>query len=150
VEKVGSGTKLVEQAGATMHEVVDSVRRVTDIVGAISAATDEQNAGIAQVHQAITQMDQVTQQNAALVEETAAAAQLLREQADELAQAVAAFTIDAGLARPAGRPARLAPVKVAPVRSRNMVPVAKKPARSKPLASPSATPAAVGDGWEEF
>jgi methyl-accepting chemotaxis protein len=146
VEKVGSGTKLVEQAGATMHEVVDSVRRVTDIVGAISAATDEQNAGIAQVHQAITQMDQVTQQNAALVEETAAAAQLLREQADELAQAVAAFTIDAGLTRPVSRPARLAPIKVAPVRNRSVVTLAKKPARS----AAAAAPAAVGDGWEEF
>jgi methyl-accepting chemotaxis protein len=146
VEKVGSGTKLVEQAGATMHEVVDSVRRVTDIVGAISAATDEQNAGIAQVHQAITQMDQVTQQNAALVEETAAAAQLLREQADELAQAVAAFTIDAGMMRPATRPARQAQVMIAPARSRSMVAVAKKPARP----APAPAPAAVGDGWEEF
>jgi methyl-accepting chemotaxis protein len=146
VEKVGSGTKLVEQAGATMHEVVDSVRRVTDIVGAISAATDEQNAGIAQVHQAITQMDQVTQQNAALVEETAAAALLMREQADELAQAVAAFTIDAGSMRPVSRPARLAPIKVAPVRSRSVVTVAKKPARP----APAPAPAAVGDGWEEF
>jgi methyl-accepting chemotaxis protein len=146
VEKVGSGTKLVEQAGATMHEVVDSVRRVTDIVGAISAATDEQNAGIAQVHQAITQMDQVTQQNASLVEETAAAAQLLREQADELAQAVAAFTIDAGMMRTASRPARQAPVKIASARSRSVVTVAKKPARS----APAAAPAAVGDGWEEF
>jgi methyl-accepting chemotaxis protein len=148
VEKVGSGTKLVEQAGATMHEVVDSVRRVTDIVGAISAATDEQNAGIAQVHQAITQMDQVTQQNAALVEETAAAAQLLREQADELAQAVAAFTIDAGMMRPVSRPARQAPVKIASARSRSVVTVAKKPARSAPAPAPA--PASVGDGWEEF
>ena len=94
VDKVGSGTRLVEQAGATMHEVVNSVRQVTDIVGEISAATTEQNAGIAQVHQAITQMDQVTQQNAALVEETAAASQSLQDQASSQAQVVGAFKID--------------------------------------------------------
>ena len=70
VEKVGSGTKLVEQAGTTMQEVVASIKQVTDIVGEISAATQEQNDGIAQVHQAVTQMDETTQQNSALVEQT--------------------------------------------------------------------------------
>jgi len=94
VEKVGSGTKLVEQAGATMHEVVSSVRQVTDVMGEISAATSEQNAGIAQVHQAISQMDQVTQQNAALVEQTAAASQSLQDQAGTQAQVVSAFKIE--------------------------------------------------------
>jgi methyl-accepting chemotaxis protein-2 (aspartate sensor receptor) len=73
VGKVEVGSKQVEQAGTTMQEVVDSVRRVTDIMAEISHASEEQRAGISQVHEAITQMDQVTQQNAALVEEAAAA-----------------------------------------------------------------------------
>ncbi|MES2126501.1 MAG: methyl-accepting chemotaxis protein [Pseudomonadota bacterium] len=101
VEKVDTGTRLVEQAGATMGEVVASVKQVTDIVAEISAATAEQNSGIAQVHQAIAQMDQGTQQNAALVEETAAASQNMQEQAASLAEAVSAFTIEA---MPAAKP----------------------------------------------
>ena len=112
VEKVGSGTRLVEQAGTTMHEVVSSIRQVTDIVAEISAATQEQNDGIAQIHRAITEMDGTTQQNSALVEETAAAAETLREQADMLEQTVAAFTIAAGQGtKPAAKPA---PAKAAP------------------------------------
>jgi methyl-accepting chemotaxis protein len=102
VEKVGSGTKLVEQAGSTMHEVVASIKQVTDIVGEISAATQEQNDGISQVHQAVTGMDKTTQQNSALVEQTAAAAATLRDQADTLEQAVSAFTINATFMRRAG------------------------------------------------
>jgi methyl-accepting chemotaxis protein len=98
VEKVGSGTRLVEQAGTTMHEVVASIQQVTDIVGEISAATQEQNDGIEQVHRAVTEMDQTTQQNAALVEQTAAAATTLRDQADMLEQVVSAFKINAGQA----------------------------------------------------
>ncbi|MBV7537612.1 MCP four helix bundle domain-containing protein [Duganella sp. sic0402] len=98
VEKVGSGTRLVEQAGTTMHEVVASIQQVTDIVGEISAATQEQNDGIEQVHRAVTEMDQTTQQNAALVEQTAAAAATLRDQADMLEQVVSAFNIKAGQA----------------------------------------------------
>jgi methyl-accepting chemotaxis protein len=101
VEKVGSGTKLVVQAGSTMSDVVASVKQVSDIVAEISAATTEQNAGIAQVHQAITQMDQVTQENAALVEQTAAAAQAMQDQAGGLAQAVSAFRIDSSAVRSA-------------------------------------------------
>src|SRR5690606_6992504 len=84
VEKVENGSKLVNQAGTTMGEVVSSVRRVTDIMGEIMAATDEQSTGIEQVNQAITQMDQVTQQNAALVEEAAAAAESMQDQAAAL------------------------------------------------------------------
>jgi methyl-accepting chemotaxis protein len=102
VEKVGSGTKLVEQAGSTMYEVVASIKQVTDIVGEISAATQEQNDGISQVHQAVTGMDQTTQQNSALVKQTAAAAATLRDQADTLEQAVSAFTINATFMRRAG------------------------------------------------
>jgi hypothetical protein len=78
VDKVGSGSKLVEQAGVTMSDIVDSVQRVTQIVGNIADASEEQSAGITQVNQAISQMDQGTQQNAALVEEAAAAAQPCR------------------------------------------------------------------------
>ncbi|MYM90027.1 methyl-accepting chemotaxis protein [Rugamonas sp. FT82W] len=155
VEKVGSGTKLVEQAGTTMHEVVASIKQVTDIVGEISAATQEQNDGIAQVHQAVTQMDQTTQQNSALVEQTAAAAQTLREQADKLERVVSAFKINASYAAQAAPAARPAPVRAAaPV-------VASLPkaaaARPKPAAKPAApapkklkASAASADEWEEF
>jgi len=94
VEKVDSGSKLVEQAGHTMNEVVSSVRRVTDIVGEITEASREQSEGIEQVNQAVTQMDQVTQQNAALVEEAAAAAQSLQDQATSLSHIVGVFKID--------------------------------------------------------
>ena len=115
VEKVDSGSRLVGQAGATMDEIVHSVRRVADIMAEITAASHEQSAGIEQIHQAISQMDQVTQQNAALVEEAASAAQSLEESAAGLAQRVSVFTFgDADpavtatspTARPAGaRPA---------------------------------------------
>jgi methyl-accepting chemotaxis protein len=102
VGAVDAGGKLVEQAGVTMGEVVDSVARVTDIMTEISAASEEQSLGIHQVNQAITQMDQVTQQNAALVEEAAAAAAALQEQAAQLAQAVRIFRLDdAGISVPA-------------------------------------------------
>jgi methyl-accepting chemotaxis protein len=93
VEKVDVGSKLVVQAGATMDEVVASVKRVTDIVGEISAASQEQSTGIEQVNQAITQMDDVTQQNAALVEEAAAASQSLQDQAAHLAHVVSVFKL---------------------------------------------------------
>ena len=94
VSKVGEGSQQVAQAGRTMDEIVDSVRRVTDIMAEITAASQEQNQGIEQINQAITQMDQVTQQNAALVEEAAAAAQSLQEQAAGLSQVVSVFRLD--------------------------------------------------------
>ena len=94
VEKVDSGTKLVDQAGKTMEEIVGSIKRVTDIMAEITAASQEQSAGIEQVNQAITQMDQVTQQNAALVEEAAAAAESMQEQAETLSGAVGTFRLD--------------------------------------------------------
>ena len=93
VEKVHAGTRLVDQAGATMNDIVASVRRVTDIMGEITTASREQSAGIEQVNQAIAQMDDVTQQNAALVEESAAAAASLQEQAVSLAQMVSVFKL---------------------------------------------------------
>ena len=93
VLRVEQGTALVDQAGATMTEVVGAIRRVTDIMGEISAASTEQSTGVAQVGEAVTQMDQATQQNAALVEESAAAADSLKHQAQHLVQAVAVFQL---------------------------------------------------------
>lgn len=93
VERVERGTKLVDRAGATMQDVVASIRRVTDLMGEISSASAEQSAGVAQVGEAVSQMDQATQHNAALVEESAAAAASLETQARELVQAVAAFRL---------------------------------------------------------
>ena len=89
VERVEQGTALVDQAGVTMTEVVSAIRRVTDIMGEISAASTEQSAGVSQVGEAVTQMDQATQHNAALVEESAAAAESLKVRAQQLVQAVA-------------------------------------------------------------
>ncbi|ABD68734.1 methyl-accepting chemotaxis sensory transducer [Rhodoferax ferrireducens T118] len=96
VERVEQGTALVGQAGATMTEVVSSIRRVTDIMGEISAASSEQSAGVSQVGEAVTQMDQATQQNAALVEEMAAAASSLKSQAQDLVGTVAVFKLAQG------------------------------------------------------
>jgi methyl-accepting chemotaxis protein len=93
VDRVEQGTVLVDQAGATMQQVVGSIRRVTDIMGEISLASDEQSHGVAQVVEAIKQMDQVTQQNAALVQEMSAAANSLNSQAQELVQTVAVFKL---------------------------------------------------------
>lgn len=91
VERVEHGTLLVDRAGATMVEVVDSIQRVTEIVAEISSASQEQSMGVSQVGEAVTQMDQATQQNAALVEQSAAAASSLKAQAQSLVQAVAVF-----------------------------------------------------------
>ncbi|PJI95773.1 methyl-accepting chemotaxis protein [Acidovorax sp. 69] len=93
VERVERGTALVDKAGATMSEVVGAIRRVTDIMGEISAASSEQSSGVSQVGEAITQMDQATQQNAALVEQSAAAADSLKTQAGQLVEAVAVFRL---------------------------------------------------------
>ena len=93
VARVEQGTVLVDRAGSTMAEVVASIRRVTDIMGEISAASSEQSAGVAQVGEAVTQMDQATQQNAALVEEMAAAADSLKNQAQDLVQVVSVFQL---------------------------------------------------------
>jgi methyl-accepting chemotaxis protein len=97
VERVEQGTALVDQAGATMTEIVSSIKRVTDIMGEISAASTEQSAGVAQIGEAVSQMDQATQQNAALVEESAAAAESLKQQAQQLVQAVAVFRLNEGM-----------------------------------------------------
>jgi aerotaxis receptor len=94
VDRVAQGTKLVDQAGVTMRQVVDSINRVNHIMGEISAASSEQSAGVAQIGQAVTQMDQVTQQNAALVEQSAAASESLKHQTHHLLNAVSVFKMN--------------------------------------------------------
>ncbi|WP_027803275.1 methyl-accepting chemotaxis protein [Paraburkholderia dilworthii] len=117
VDRVQSGSALVDEAGRTMGEIIGAVQRVTDIMGEIAAASEEQSSGIDQVARAVTQMDEATQQNAALVEEAAAAASSLEDQADKLRGAVAVFQLGDGglktaggaLPRPVPAPARVAP-----------------------------------------
>jgi methyl-accepting chemotaxis protein len=106
VDKVASGSALVDQAGTTMHDVVDGIRRVADIVGEITAASQEQSIGIEQIHHALTQMDQVTQQNAAMVEEATGASQQLQNRAAGLAELVSVFRLGTAPASPARRGAQ--------------------------------------------
>ncbi|MBL8512044.1 MAG: chemotaxis protein [Betaproteobacteria bacterium] len=96
VEKVDTGSRLVADAGQTMNEIVQSVKRVTDIISEISASTQEQSVGITSVNQSVGQLDQMTQQNAALVEQSAAAAESLKDQAAKLSEAVSVFHLQAG------------------------------------------------------
>jgi methyl-accepting chemotaxis protein len=117
VETVAGGTKLVGDAGETMEELLTSVRHVTDIMGEISAASREQTSGIEQINLAVTQMDQVTQQNAALVEEAAAAAEAMQERAEELARVVSVFTLDAAHTGAARAAAQAGDVRAIPLKS---------------------------------
>ncbi|MDP2000990.1 MAG: methyl-accepting chemotaxis protein [Rhodoferax sp.] len=176
VERVEHGTALVDQAGTTMTEVVSSIRRATDLMGEISAASNEQSLGVSQVGEAVTQMDQVTQQNAALVEEMAAAAGSLKSQAQELVQVVAMFKLggsdlpQAVVPRPVAvraHPSKAAPYKGAERResprsasasaARNHENGVKPP--NKPAAQPApaakaapraSTPKGGDDDWETF
>jgi len=100
VDRVEAGTALVGDARLTMAEIVGQVRRVSDLIGEIGAASSEQSTGIGQVGDAIMQLDQVTQQNAALVEESAAAAESLKSQAEQLSRVVAAFQLASDPAQP--------------------------------------------------
>ncbi|WP_431479044.1 methyl-accepting chemotaxis protein [Massilia eburnea] len=172
VVQVNAGTSLVQQAGTTMGEVVTSVRRVTDIMGEITSASREQSVGIDEVNQAIGQMDQVTQQNAALVEEAAAAAASMQEQAAQLAQVAASFKLGteavarwSAQARPAARVAgqgeATATIEATP-QKRLVAPDARanpRGANAKASADRTTerrtkterrTPAAANDEWEEF
>ena len=143
---MAAGSKLVDEAGATMEQVVDSVRKVTAIMADISVATTEQSDGIAQVNQALAQMDGVTQQNAALVEEAAAAAESLQDQATHLAEVVSVFKLGEQV-RQAAPAAVAAPRAVAPTPP---VP-AQRLAVAKPQAAQRApAKAPAGDDWEEF
>ena len=142
VDKVENGSKLVQQAGSTMEEIVTSIKRVTDIMAEITAASVEQSSGIEQVNMAITQMDEVTQQNAALVEEAAAAAESLEEQAQNLSQSVSVFKLDNTGSRASTSRQLAAPTKtaVAPRRAATPARAAPKPAKA----------ASDGDEWQEF
>ena len=112
IQQVEDGTSRVEVAGRTMDQIVVSVRRVNELIAEIAAASDEQARGIEQVNQAVTQMDEVTQQNAALVEEAAAAAEHMRQQAADLVGETAKFRVDADSSLPHGE-ARHAPTLTA-------------------------------------
>ncbi|MEI7456830.1 MAG: methyl-accepting chemotaxis protein [Nitrosomonadales bacterium] len=149
VEKVGAGTRLVDEAGKTMDEVVNSVKRVTDIMAEITAASSEQSQGIEQVNTAITQMDDVTQQNAALVEEAAAAAESLEEQAQDLAALMSTFKLSGH-----GRPIALsAPARAKPSAPARRLPE-KRPLEQKSPAVSRARPVKMPDSddgdWQEF
>ncbi|MCM5618810.1 methyl-accepting chemotaxis protein, partial [Xanthomonas hortorum] len=146
VERVAEGSALVHAAGKTMGEVVASVQRVTDIMGEISAASQEQSAGIEQVNQTITQMDETTQQNAALVEEATAAARALEDQATQLTDAVAVFKTDAAYAQAPVRAAVLRPAVTTAVKAK--VAAAGRSAVSKPRAVVTAP--SNDSSWQEF
>ena len=141
VEKVEAGSGLVQQAGSTMQDIVQSVQRVTDMIGEITAASTEQSAGIAQVNQAVGNLDQMTQQNAALVEESTAAAQSLREQAEQLAQAVSQFKVSGAAADAMAAPRRHAPAPTpASAPAKPVAAPAARPLQGKAAAAPASTP----------
>jgi methyl-accepting chemotaxis protein-1 (serine sensor receptor) len=154
VERVEQGSALVDQAGTTMTEVVNSIRRVTDIMGEISAASNEQSLGVSQVGEAVTQMDQVTQQNAALVEEMAAAATSLSSQAGDLVQAVSIFKLAGGQADPVTR--RATPVRAsegprkASQMTRSVHPMPLQKSKPAAISAPATVVATGGDEWESF
>ncbi|WP_431152140.1 methyl-accepting chemotaxis protein [Acidovorax facilis] len=147
VENVESGSAQVAQAGQTMGEIVASVQRVSDLIGEITASSSEQRDGIAQVNQAVTHLDQMTQQNAALVEESTAAAASMRDQAQRLAEVVAVFNVGAMAVRApaAPRPAppaapRPAPAARTALGNQPAAPKATKPTKAPAAARPAATP----------
>ena len=161
VETVETGSGQVAQAGQAMEEIVGSVRRVSDLIGEITASSHEQRDGIGQVNQAVSNLDQMTQQNAALVEESAAAAASLRDQAQRLAEVVSVFNVGhlPPASAPAARPAASRPV---PAPKAAQLPAAAKPARkasptpsapSLQAPAPRATAApkaGADDDWESF
>jgi len=155
VGKVEAGSKLVSAAGSTMDEIVASVQRVTDMIGEITAAATEQSDGIGQVNSAVTQLDQMTQQNAALVEQSAAAAQSLKDQAIRLTQVVGIFKL--GNSAPAG-PALERAADVTPNAHADAARVAirdasaaARPMHTPPsVRSPQSQSAGGNDQWESF
>ena len=157
VDRVETGARLVQDAGATMSEIVASVQRVTDVIGEITAAAVEQSSGIGQVNGAINSLDQMTQQNAALVEESAAAAESLRAQAQRLSQAMGVFRLSAGLAlRPPPPAAPRAAAPPAPQAAGKATIPAPRTAAAAPRAAtnPARTSAATASAdsadWETF
>src|SRR5471030_139468 len=159
VGKIETGASMVGQAGSTMDEVVDSIRRVTDIMAEISSASSEQTHGIEQINDAIAQMDHVTQQNAALVEQAAAAAEAMQEQAAKLALAVSIFKLDETRQRPAVVSRVLstsAKPALRPTQKTAVKPAAKIVARPErqlvaaKVRGDAFTPVGGADEWEEF
>ena len=159
VDKVDAGSKLVDQAGQTMELIVTSIKQVADIMGEITAATQEQSNGIEEVNQAITQMDEMTQQNAALVEQAAAAAESMQEQAQQLAAAVGIFklggdsqTAPAG-ARAPRRVSATASATGTAIETGTAAPRARPAVQAHvppPAAKPKKIAAATTEDWEEF
>ena len=152
VEKVDTGAKLVNQAGTTMDEIVASVRRVADIMGEITAASQEQTSGIEQVNQAIGQMDEVTQQNASLVEQAAAASQAMQDQASNLAQLVSVFKLDGKQAAPVTATAQVArlPQVVTKPSAHQSIAHRTNAVAAPPRSRIAVAHAVTGDEWEEF
>ncbi|MDP2247174.1 MAG: methyl-accepting chemotaxis protein, partial [Nitrosomonadales bacterium] len=148
VDKVQSGTKLVEEAGTTMDDIVSSVKRVTDIMGEIAAASVEQSSGIDQVNSAVTQMDEVTQQNAALVEQAAAAAESLVEQANSLMEAVSVFKVRGG--NSSERRSAVSSMRSAPAASVQTKSPKKAAAPAKPTKVTTLKTGTDDGDWEEF
>jgi methyl-accepting chemotaxis protein len=142
VDKVDSGSRLVDEAGATMQQIVTSIGRVTQIMSEITTASEEQRAGIEQVNQAITQMDTSTQQNAALVEQAAAAAQAMTDQAAELGTVVSMFKLQV-----THSPTRV--VQQSAANTGQTRAGAARPALAKP-ATPKLAHATREDNWEQF
>jgi len=153
VQKVDSGSRQVTEAGQTMRDIVEQVRRVADLIGEITSATLEQDSGIGQVNAAVSQLDQMTHQNAALVQQSAAAAASLQEQAARLARAVAIFKLgrqETFQVIAQARASSQAAVRPAPRAERAPRPASK--VESKPPAKPRSPPPASkpDDDWEEF
>jgi methyl-accepting chemotaxis protein len=157
VDKVDAGTRLVDAAGKTMDEIVGSVKGVTDLIAEIAAASQEQSTGIEQVNMAVTQMEQVVQQNASLVEQATAATESMKEQAGALMQTVSRFKLDGdqriydtvknGEPRPASRMAAQRPQR--PQRSRPERPTQLRGATVTALRAPQAPSQGNGE-WQEF
>ena len=143
VDKVDTGNTLVAQAGQTMNDIVVAIKRVTDIMAEIAAASAEQSTGIEEVNGAVSQMDEMTQQNAALVEEAAAAAEALQDQASVLSQAVAVFKFEGVASAAVSNP--VAPRLNAPRAPAPSAPRASAPSKSLPRPSKP-----KDDEWEEF
>ena len=142
VDRVAAGTHLVQEAGNSMSEIVASVQRVSDIIGEISAATSEQSVGIGQVNQSVTQLDQMTQQNAALVEQSAAAAESMKDQAQRLIELMSVFRLGQETAAPRPAPPPAAPSAAAFVPAAQAIP--KPAAAARPLARQH------DNDWETF
>ena len=157
VIKVAGGSKLVTQAGLTMEEIVNSIRGATVMMSEINAASSEQTAGIEQVNQAIGQMDDVTQQNAALVEQAAAAAESLEEQAQNLSLTVAHFKVDDYSARSLSKTKPASPLRIVPP-PKKMIASTKKPAAlinressaTHGTVAVKSIPSSANEEWEEF